>query len=107
MAGNSELEQKSDGSRKKKEAIQSIVSAINNLLTVLAVAIIYSNRCRSRKFFSPPQPSPSKLGVRKKFTNDARIAIDKALASCGYLQKWLPTLTPIAKIEDLGMENFC
>jgi hypothetical protein len=44
-----------------------------------------------------------------------RINIDKALASCGYLQKascgylqkGLPTLTPIAKIEDFGMENFC
>jgi|GEM_PF-2661505 len=36
-----------------------------------------------------------------------RINIDKALASCRYLQKGLPTLTPIAKIEDFGMENFC
>jgi hypothetical protein len=40
-------------------------------------------------------------------SNRKRYNIDKALASCRYLQKWLPTLTPIAKIEDFGMENFC
>jgi hypothetical protein len=31
--------QKEEGRRKKEEAIKSIVSAINNVLTVLAVAI--------------------------------------------------------------------
>ncbi len=36
-----------------------------------------------------------------------RINIYQALASCDYLHKGLPTLTPIAKIEDFGMENFC
>jgi hypothetical protein len=36
---------------------------------------IYSNPCRSRKFFTPPQPSPKSRGGSKKFTNDARIAI--------------------------------
>ena len=41
------------------------------------------------------------------YARQFRINIDKALASCGYLQKLLPTLTPIAKIEDFGMENFC
>jgi hypothetical protein len=35
----------------------------------------YSNPCRSRKFFTPPQPSPNPRGGSKKFTNDARIAI--------------------------------
>ena len=29
----------------------------------------YSNPCRRRKFFTPPQPSPNPLGS-KKFTND-------------------------------------
>ncbi|WP_445302204.1 RQC domain-containing protein [Microcoleus sp. F4-D5] len=37
---------------------------------------LYSNPCRSRKFFTPPQLSPNpRVGI-KKFTNDARIAID-------------------------------
>jgi hypothetical protein len=30
----------------------------------------YSNPCRSRKFFTPPQPSPNSRGGSKKFTND-------------------------------------
>jgi len=30
----------------------------------------YSNSCRSRKFFTPPQPSPRVRGGSKKFTND-------------------------------------
>jgi hypothetical protein len=40
---------------------------------------IYSNPCRSRKFFTPPQPSPKSRGGSKKFTNDARIAISPLL----------------------------
>jgi hypothetical protein len=35
----------------------------------------YSNPCRSRKFFTLPQPSPNSRSGSKKFTNDARIAI--------------------------------
>ena len=30
----------------------------------------YSAPCRSRKFFTPPQPSPNSRGGSKKFTND-------------------------------------
>ncbi len=30
----------------------------------------YSNPCRSRKFFTPPQPSPNSRFGSKKFTND-------------------------------------
>ena len=41
------------------------------------------------------------------YGRQVRSNIDKALASCRYLQKWLPTLTPMTKIEDFGMENFC
>ena len=60
---------KEEGRRKKEEAvIAAMVSAIKNVLTVLAVAI--SNPCRSRKFFTPPQPSPNSRGGSKKFTND-------------------------------------
>ena len=60
---------KEEGRRKKEEAvIAAMVSAIKNVLTVLAVAI-YSNPCRSRKFFTPPQPSPNSRGGSKKFTN--------------------------------------
>jgi hypothetical protein len=69
------------GRRKKEEAIIAMVSAIKNVLTVLAVAITlifyflrtyatdtYSNPCRSRKFFTPPQPSPNPRFGSKKFT---------------------------------------
>ena len=31
---------------------------------------LYSNPCRSRKFFTPPQPSPNPRSGSKKFTND-------------------------------------
>jgi hypothetical protein len=34
------------------------------------IAKIYSNPCRSRKIFTPPQPSPMPWGGSKKFTND-------------------------------------
>jgi hypothetical protein len=44
---------------------------------IFARGLIYSNSCRSRKFFTPPQPSPNSRSGSKKFTNDARIAISK------------------------------
>src|SRR5919202_278039 len=34
------------------------------------VLVIYSNPCRSCKFFTPPQPSPRVRGGSKKSTND-------------------------------------
>jgi hypothetical protein len=34
------------------------------------LCLYYSNPCRSRKFFTPPQPSPNSRFGSKKFTND-------------------------------------
>ncbi|MEG4287490.1 hypothetical protein Q5692_00380 [Microcoleus sp. C2C3] len=37
---------------------------------LMSATVQYSNPCRSRKFFTPPQPSPRVRGGSKKFTND-------------------------------------
>jgi len=36
----------------------------------IGVYRVYSNPCRSCKFFTPPQPSPRVRSGSKKFTND-------------------------------------
>ena len=47
---------------------QGIVASRAGLSTVPPLK--YSNPCRSRKFFTAPQPSPRVRGGSKKFTND-------------------------------------
>src|SRR6476620_2591899 len=42
----------------------------DKLKVLSAGADDYSNSCRSRKFFTPPQPSPNPRSGTKKFTND-------------------------------------
>jgi hypothetical protein len=46
-------------------------------VAVFLTGVRYSNPRISRKFITPPQPSPRVRGGSKKFTNDARIGILK------------------------------
>ncbi len=57
-----EIYENLDGLKEKVGAFLEEVSFIRNS--------IYSNSCRSRKFFTPPQPSPRVRGGSNKFTND-------------------------------------
>ena len=45
-------------------------SQIKRVRLVKGADGVYSNPCRSRKFFTPPQPSPNSRSGSKKFTND-------------------------------------
>jgi hypothetical protein len=62
------------GRRKKEEALIAMVSAIKNVLTVLAVAI-YSNPKSFVNFLPPSKRVPGGLRWAEKFTTPARIAI--------------------------------